>query len=87
MTEGSDEKPSPIVHLSDGPALVLADGSVVRPYLKDADGAELMPWTRDQGSSVYGRESDERYASLALVDAPEVEDVVAIREVLRAYDF
>lgn len=78
---------APVVWLSDGPRLVLADGSVVRPLVSDADsGEELHFVAGDQGSAVFGEAVDEAEVGIAFVDDPEVEDHDAIQEVLDAHD-
>ena len=67
------ETPSPIVHLIDGPRLILADGSVVRPLVADLeDGHELAFVGDRQGASVYGDALGvNETASIAFVDDPD----------------
>lgn len=70
------EAPSPIVHLSDGPRLILADGSVVRPEVTDLeDGTSLAFIGNSQGASMYGEALGvNETASIAFVDDPDVAD-------------
>lgn len=65
-----------IVHLSDGPRLILADGSVVRPVVSDlGDGHRLAFIGRDQGASMYGDAAgDNETASITFVDDPDVRE-------------
>jgi len=67
------EAPSAIVTLSDGPRLILADGSVVRPIVTDLDdGHELAFIGMDQGASMYGDALGvNETASIAFVDDPD----------------
>lgn len=81
------EKPNPIIHASDGPRLILADGTVVRPLAFDKSGDELITCAVGQGRTVYGQEVDKRYAELAFVDDPGAEAIEAVQDRLEAYGF
>lgn len=77
---------SPVVWLSDGPRLVLADGSVVSPIVTDADG-ELLFVGGDQGRALFGEDADDPESiGIAFVDDPDAEEHDAVEEVLEEYD-
>lgn len=69
----TEAETSAIIHLSDGPRLILADGSVVRPYVTDLDDGHGLAFIgRDQGASKYGDAlGDNETASVAFVDDPD----------------
>lgn len=77
-----DDSPSPIVHLSDGPRLILADGAVVRPLVTDLDdGTELAFIGRSQGASMYGETLGvNETASIAYVDDPDAAEHDVVQE-------
>lgn len=78
---------SPVVWLSDGPRLVLADGSVVALSVIDDDGDELNFVAGDQGRAVFGEAVDDVHTAIAYVDDPEAEEHDAVQEVLDEYGF
>lgn len=78
---------TPVVWLEDGPRLVLADGSVVRPLVTDVDTEnELLFVAGDRGSGLFGEAVDEAEVGIAFVDDPEAEDHEVVQEVLDAHD-
>ena len=74
--------PSPIISLSDGPRLILADGSVVRPVVKDLDdNHELAYICHSQGAAMYGDGLGvNETASIAFVDDPEAAEHQMIKQ-------
>jgi hypothetical protein len=82
----TEENPSPIIHASDGPRLVLADGSVVRLEVYDDHGGYSMVGY-SQGAAMFGRDVDRIDAKIAHVDDPDAEEIEAVEEVLEAYGF
>lgn len=61
---------NPVVHLSDGPRLVLANGTVVRPIVKQGE-VELAFAGNDRGAAMYGKvEDDATRTDIAYVDDP-----------------
>lgn len=77
----TDTDATPIVHLSDGPRLLLADGSVVYPRVTDADGEHLPFIAYDQGACRHGFE-EQQQTSIAFVDDPDGREHDAVREAL-----
>lgn len=81
------ETPSPIIHASDGPRLILANGQVVEPMVFDGEGEELFAFQVGQGQTIYGPEVDDAHTKLAFVDDPDPFKIEAVRERLDAYGF
>lgn len=79
---------TPIVWLSDGPRLVLADGSVVRPLVRDRETGEEVHFVGgDHGSAVFGEALGvDEVASIAFVDDPDAEDHELVQEVIQDYE-
>lgn len=83
----AQEKP-PIVHLSDGPRFILANGDVVRLLVSSPEGGDLPFITTKQGSSLFGTgDAESSPVSIAAVDDPEAEEHEEVRERLETYGF
>jgi len=79
------EPNTPVVWLSDGPRLILADGSVVRPLISDDEG-DLPMVATDQGAAVYEHKGLDDEVYVRFVDDPEARDHGLVQEVLDEYD-
>ena len=73
---------TPIVWTEDGPRLILADGSVVMPFVGGGDSYV----TADQGSAVYETGGGNQ-VGISFVDDPDAEDHEEVQEVLEEYGF
>lgn len=80
---------TPVVWLSDGPRLILADGSVVRPLVNDRDRDKEIHFVGgDQGAAIFGDAlGDNEKVDIAFVDDPDVEDHEEVQGVLEEYGF
>lgn len=82
-----EDAKTPILHCSDGPRLILADGSVVCPRVSFDMWDKMMFLHRDQGASVYGPEADDPRVAVAFVDDANAQEVAGVSDRLEAYGF
>lgn len=72
-----------IIWASDGPVLILADGSAVRPKLHNSDGDPMSAWSiNPSGGAIYGPEVDADHTRLNFEPDPDATEIQAVKEAM-----